>query len=74
MSRSRQRLEAIARGNRELFPASPCVSICTLDDDDVCVGCGRSLDEITQWSAYPKEKQWQIIDELKRRTAPDGVD
>ncbi len=74
MSRSRQRLAAIARGNRALYPASPCVSICTLDDDDVCVGCSRTLDEITHWSVYPKEKQWQIIDDLQRRTAQDGVD
>lgn len=25
---------------------SPCVGLCTLDDDDVCIGCGRTLDEI----------------------------
>jgi predicted Fe-S protein YdhL (DUF1289 family) len=68
MSRSTLRLNAIARGNRALYPASPCVSICTLDDDDVCVGCHRSLNEITYWSSYPREKQWAIIDELRQRT------
>jgi len=28
---------------------SPCVRNCCLNDDDICLGCGRSLQEITQW-------------------------
>ena len=74
MSRSQLRLSAIARGDRALYPASPCVSICTLDDENVCVGCHRTLDEITRWSSYSKEKQWQIIDDLGQRTANDTLD
>lgn len=74
MSRSRLRLSAIARSNRALYPASPCVSICTLDDDDRCVGCHRSLEEITRWSSYSKEKQWEIIDDLGQRMAEDALD
>lgn len=30
--------------------ASPCVRLCTLDDHDVCLGCGRTLLEITGWT------------------------
>jgi predicted Fe-S protein YdhL (DUF1289 family) len=73
MSRSTLRLNAIARGNRALYPASPCVSICTLDESDVCVGCHRTVEEITHWSSYSKEKQWAIIDDLGRRTATEAV-
>lgn len=73
MSRSTLRLNAIARGNRARYPASPCVSICTLDESDVCVGCHRTMEEITHWSSYPKEKQWAIIDDLGRRTAAEAV-
>ena len=29
--------------------ASPCVRTCCLDDDDVCIGCGRALAEIVAW-------------------------
>ncbi|TBW53301.1 DUF1289 domain-containing protein [Marinobacter halodurans] len=29
---------------------SPCVSICALDENDICVGCQRSADEIARWS------------------------
>jgi len=74
MSRTRARLNAIARSNRELYPASPCVSICTLDDADVCQGCHRTLAEISAWSSFSKEKQWQIIDDLMRRTKVEAVD
>ncbi len=30
---------------------SPCVRNCCLNDEDICLGCGRSLGEITRWSA-----------------------
>ena len=29
--------------------ASPCVSICALDNDDICLGCQRTVKEITDW-------------------------
>ncbi|MEM8816208.1 MAG: DUF1289 domain-containing protein [Pseudomonadota bacterium] len=73
-SRSQFRLEAVSRGSRDLYPASPCVSICTLDDAENCLGCSRTLAEITGWSSFSKEKQWQIIDDLKRRTGLSEVD
>jgi predicted Fe-S protein YdhL (DUF1289 family) len=28
---------------------SPCVSICALGDDDICIGCHRSAGEIADW-------------------------
>jgi len=30
--------------------ASPCINICRLNDDQMCIGCGRSSHEITVWS------------------------
>jgi uncharacterized protein len=29
---------------------SPCVRLCTLNEQDICVGCGRTLDDIKAWS------------------------
>jgi predicted Fe-S protein YdhL (DUF1289 family) len=29
--------------------ASPCVRQCTLDENDICVGCFRSLTDIVDW-------------------------
>lgn len=40
---------------------SPCVSICALDEDDICVGCYRSGDEITRWSQMSKEEKEQVM-------------
>jgi uncharacterized protein len=31
-------------------PPSPCVRNCCLDEQDICLGCGRSLGEICRWS------------------------
>jgi predicted Fe-S protein YdhL (DUF1289 family) len=28
---------------------SPCVNICSLDVNDICIGCYRSGEEIAQW-------------------------
>ena len=28
---------------------SPCVSVCELDEHNVCKGCFRTLEEIGQW-------------------------
>lgn len=34
----------------ELWVRSPCVAICELNADDICIGCGRNRDEITDWA------------------------
>ncbi len=43
---------------------SPCVRICTLDDNNVCIGCGRSLTEITGWTRFTNDERRRIIDRL----------
>ena len=57
--------------NRDNWPLSPCVMICTLDDDDRCLGCGRSVDQISQWALMSKEEQWQVVDELADWKPPE---
>ena len=47
-------------GASEIAPASPCVRRCTLDPDDLCVGCGRTLDEILEWAAAPTPRKLAI--------------
>ncbi len=55
-------------------PASPCISVCLLDDADVCVGCYRSADEITEWfSASPDEKRAILRRTAQRRAAAEPV-
>ena len=47
---------------------SPCVRNCCLNDDDICLGCGRSLQEITRWSAASDaDKQITLTAAAERR-------
>lgn len=41
--------------------ASPCVAVCALDENDICIGCHRSGDEITQWSQMNNEQKQQVM-------------
>lgn len=48
---------------------SPCIRMCTLDDTDVCLGCGRSLKEITEWGGADPERRREILEAAARRRA-----
>jgi len=48
-------------------PASPCVRDCCLDEAEVCMGCGRSLQEILRWHAAPHEEREAILAAAKLR-------
>jgi len=41
--------------------ASPCISICALDKNNICTGCYRSADEITQWSGLSNDQKREVI-------------
>ncbi len=42
-------------------PPSPCISVCRLDDDGVCEGCLRTIDEIAAWGGMPGEHKRAIL-------------
>ena len=46
---------------------SPCVSLCCLDEEDVCLGCLRHIDEITGWHAMSNEQRLKLLAELEER-------
>lgn len=46
---------------------SPCISICRLDDNNVCVGCFRTATEIGQWLSYSAEQRSDIMKQLPER-------
>jgi predicted Fe-S protein YdhL (DUF1289 family) len=47
---------------------SPCNRICTLDPaSGLCLGCGRSLDEIMRWTQMSDAERRSLIAELDRR-------
>ena len=47
--------------------ASPCVRNCCLDEQDICLGCGRSLAEITAWSGSSDHERRAILERAARR-------
>ncbi|MEP6549402.1 MAG: DUF1289 domain-containing protein [Gammaproteobacteria bacterium] len=48
--------------------ASPCVDVCRLDAQGLCIGCRRTLGEISEWSRASDARRRQILGEIKRRT------
>jgi len=49
---------------------SPCTKVCTIDAaSGLCVGCGRTLDEIAQWQSLAESERRRIMDELPARLA-----
>jgi len=46
---------------------SPCVRNCCLDEDDICIGCFRSLSEITEWALVGDKGRQDILDNSARR-------
>ena len=48
-------------------PASPCVRNCCLDDANVCMGCGRALDEIVQWGTASDADKIAILARSRER-------
>jgi uncharacterized protein len=49
---------------------SPCVKICTLDArSGLCLGCGRTVNEISRWIEMSEAERARIIAELPWRLA-----
>ncbi|MCK9505539.1 MAG: DUF1289 domain-containing protein [Porticoccaceae bacterium] len=47
---------------------SPCISVCALNDDDICIGCFRSAREITLWRTLSNVERRQVIALAKERS------
>jgi predicted Fe-S protein YdhL (DUF1289 family) len=47
--------------------ASPCVDICRLDAEGLCVGCRRTLGEIAEWSRASDTRRLEILRVLQTR-------
>ena len=51
--------------------ASPCISVCVVDPrgTGVCVGCGRTLDEIAGWIDMSDDARRAVLARLPGRLA-----
>ncbi|HEY8123842.1 MAG TPA: DUF1289 domain-containing protein [Methylocystis sp.] len=46
---------------------SPCLKICELDQDGVCVGCGRTRAEIAGWISMSDAQKAQVVELADKR-------
>ncbi|SFM44423.1 DUF1289 domain-containing protein [Marinobacter zhejiangensis] len=46
---------------------SPCVSVCALDADDICIGCHRSGDEILRWTQMNDHERREVLERVAER-------
>jgi predicted Fe-S protein YdhL (DUF1289 family) len=53
---------------------SPCIDVCVMDPETgQCTGCGRTLQEIAQWSSMSGEERRRIMDALSERMRQAGL-
>jgi len=44
---------------------SPCIDICTIDrNSGECIGCGRTVEEVRNWTNFNNLKKKQILENL----------
>lgn len=53
--------------------ASPCVHVCALDDEGICIGCQRNVAEITRWSLMDNAERRQVLVLCHARAKAKGV-
>lgn len=47
---------------------TPCISICVIDpQSELCEGCGRTLDEISNWSRMTADERRAVMSALPAR-------
>lgn len=46
---------------------SPCTRHCTLNEDDICVGCFRSLNDILNWQTSSNQEKADIVEKALKR-------
>jgi predicted Fe-S protein YdhL (DUF1289 family) len=52
--------------NQTTIP-SPCVDICALDENDVCIGCFRHGREISYWGDYKDSEKLNVLANCQKR-------
>lgn len=58
---------------REKPVRSPCVSLCALDIDDMCMGCQRTGKEISNWGKMSNEERRAVLQLTHQRAREQGL-
>lgn len=46
---------------------SPCISICRMENE-VCVGCGRTLEEVVEWYNMTDKQKQAVLNRLEKNS------
>ena len=46
---------------------SPCIEVCSLNDQDICIGCYRTANEIIEWFSATDERKREILAGVRNR-------
>lgn len=52
---------------------SPCVHVCALDDQDICIGCQRTAAEITRWGRMDNTERREVLQLCLARARACGL-
>ncbi|MDP2236077.1 MAG: DUF1289 domain-containing protein [Bacteroidales bacterium] len=51
---------------------SPCQLICTYDEENVCIGCYRTAEEVANWDSFNDEGKTKVLEEIIKRREEKG--
>lgn len=51
----------------EVDIASPCVRNCCLDQQDICLGCNRHIEEIMAWRQLDNQAKKNVLMQCQQR-------
>jgi len=46
---------------------SPCISVCRYENE-VCVGCGRTVDDITNWYDMTDKQKQAVLNRIEKES------
>ncbi len=46
---------------KEIPVKSPCISVCALNDEDICTGCYRTGLEISYWGRMDNDRRREVL-------------
>ena len=46
---------------------SPCVSVCSMNEEDLCIGCHRNSREIREWMLMDDTERHEVIETASQR-------
>lgn len=60
-------ISTLLNRHKSISIESPCIRKCCLNNEDICLGCFRDLNEITQWAYYSNTEKQQVLDQVTQR-------